>query len=209
MDAFRAAGRYLGAHRLAFALEERGKQAGIREWENICRAVQLPAAFGPQRYKVHLQQHAAVIITALRRKDADRPCDVAGRPLPAGARPSSVDSAEQPSVASSVRSRRRGASKGGSKPQDAPRPAALQDAAAAQARAQAAMDELLLEEVGGQIPHRTRPPLRCLHSHTLPPLFSQLRLACALCPKRYSHFMTIYLLSSQGFLSRCAFAQAD
>ena len=160
VDAFRVAGRYLCAHRLASALEAGGKHAGMRKWENICKAMKQPAAFGPQLFKEHLQQHAAVIITALRRKDAGRPCDVAGRPLPAGARLSSADAAERPAgaIASCARSHRRGGSKSISKPQDASRPLSLEDAAAAQARAQAAMDELLLEEeVGGPDPVLHRP----------------------------------------------------
>lgn len=153
-DAFRAAGRYLCTQGLAFALKGREKPRTTRKWERIFDLMQQPMALGSQRYKVHLQQHAAVISSALRRKDSDAPCDAEGKPPSAGQGPSSFDAAEWPAgtTSSGARARRRGRGRTHRAAQDASQPIAQENPAAAQARAQAAMDELLLEEVGRKDP---------------------------------------------------------
>ena len=153
-DAFRAAGRYLCTHGLDFALEKQGTGRALRHWEQLFVLLQQPTALGSQRYKVHLQQHAAVITAALRRRDSGAPCDAEGRALSADRGPSSVNAAERPAgtASSGARARRKGRSRCGRKPQDTSQPMAQEEAAAAHARAQAAMDELLLEEVGGKDP---------------------------------------------------------
>lgn len=164
MDTVRAAGRHLRAQMVA-APEDRGmKEAAMRDWDDIFEALQQPAAFGRRRYKALVQQHAEVIISSLRRRDTGARCNTAERPVPACPGLAQTDAAEHPAasaaaaaaagcgVAHDALASKKSVGKGGSKAQAVPQPAAGGDAAAAQARAQAAMDELILEEVGCPAP---------------------------------------------------------
>ena len=162
MDTVRAAGRHLRAQMAAAPEEQRTREAAMRVWDNIFEALQHPAAFGRRRYKALVQQHAEVIISALQRRDAGARCSTAGRPVPAGPVSAQTDAAKRPAAAASAAAdcsaahsallSKKSAGKGGCKARAAPKPAAGGDAAAAETRAQAAMDELILEEVGCPTP---------------------------------------------------------